>query len=135
MIVREFNGRVLMSGGTRCYLPVSIRLSYEPAVDPLAVVMTVMDGEERIPWMFALDLLQGGVESETPVGEGDVRIRTGNDGNAVVVCLRSHEGHADLGLPTRLVKSFLAAVGPATSECAVTLDARIDELIEEILNA
>jgi hypothetical protein len=85
--------------------------------------------------MFSLDLLQEGSESEVAVGEGDVRIRTDNNGNVVVVCLRSHEGHADLGLPAHWVRPFLMDVQPATAQCAALLDARIDDLIEEILGA
>ena len=139
MITQTLEGRLLQTGSTRCRLPINVHLSYDPDENPLAVTMVVSEAglldPERIPWEFALDLLQEGSVSHEAVGQGDVKIRIGNEPSTLLICLTSHEGHADLGLPMRAVRSFLANVQPATERCSALLGEQIDELIEEIYNA
>lgn len=135
MIYRDIEGRVLESDGQPKLTPIDIRLAYDGDLDPLAVQMIFRGIEGSIPWIFALDLLQEGVASQQLVGFGDVKIRSSSSGQAVLVCLKSHEGHAHVGMPASEVLAFLGDVGEASSDCSTLLDAHIDNLIEEILNA
>ncbi|MET8847999.1 SsgA family sporulation/cell division regulator [Amycolatopsis sp. NPDC004625] len=89
-------------------------LHYDPA-DPYAV--TLVTGFTR--WVFARELLAGGLIE--PTGDGDVHIRpdTGGDPALIVIRLSSPDGEAELLIPRgaaeRATDEFDAAV-PAGTE-------------------
>lgn len=90
-------------------LPLEAELQYS-STDPLAVVALFDTGEDApIRWVFARDLLIGGLERRT--GDGDVAVypATGVDGDqAVRIRLRSPDGDALLEAGTDSISQFLA---------------------------
>lgn len=78
------------------------------AADPLAVVAVFHAGSEPVRWVFARDLLAGGVFAH--VGAGDVQMWpcSDNRGRATVVLeLVSPNGHALVLAPAVQVTDFL----------------------------
>lgn len=135
MITSEFEGRILQSQGQPARVPVHVILSHDPDGDPLAVQMTFSGGtmEDVVVWTFSLDLLQEGSTAREKIGEGDVKMRLATGGRALIVCLTSPEGHADVGVPAGKVHSFLRSVQEASGDCSVRLDEELDLFIEEVL--
>lgn len=134
MISATFPAIILKSGSDRVAIPVEVTFTYDADYDPFAVQMLVeVPGEPDVVWYFSRELLLRGVNSFTPVGSGDVKFRyDGSD--RLLMCLRTPEGHADLGLPHGRVGGFLQEtleLASASVECPVEM---IDNLIEEILN-
>lgn len=131
MIVREFAGTVLRAGGVNVNNPVLVELVYDPT-NPYAVKTSFSaPGEEAVVWHLGRELLWKGVRSRSALGDGDVRVRASGPG--VVLCLRSPEGHADIGLPLAEVDQFLA---DTIIECPFgheDVDARIDRILADIL--
>ena len=135
MVTSSFAGRIIQSDGAVVLAPVGVRLTYSPDTDPLAVTMTFLQDDSKVVWTVGLDLLQEGVTVREKVGEGDVGFRLSSSRDKLLVCLKSPEGHADLGFPLAPVVAFLGHVQAASASCSVALDNQIDDLIEEILNS
>ncbi|GAA3054062.1 SsgA family sporulation/cell division regulator [Kitasatospora albolonga] len=94
--------------------PLRVTLRYR-ACDPLAVRMgfpaefaldgePVPDGVPEITWVFARELLAGGVDQ--PCGQGDVHVRPSSPRHTLVE-LRSPEGTALVRFPAPELRRFL----------------------------
>lgn len=113
-------------------LEMSVTLGYD-SHDPFAVSATMETSSLRITWVFARDLLHGGLIE--PTGDGDVHVWPCLDtrGRSVLALeLCSDEGDALLELPTQTVASFvdntLAAVPAGTESDHVDVDALIGSI-------
>jgi len=73
--------------------------------DPYAVQLELSVAEHTVMWTFGRALLTDGLG--TASGEGDVRLQPLAD-DALLVELRSAEGHCKLQLESRDVRQFLA---------------------------
>jgi hypothetical protein len=135
MITNQVHALILKSNGQNCYIPFQAELKWDPA-EPLAVHMVChLDDGDR-DWMIGRDLLAEGAVSLKSVGDGDVRIkREGPVSSRLLVCLRSHDGHADLGLNQPHVIRFLGRIQTACPLGQEDITDQIDELIKEIYSA
>ncbi|MEO5711642.1 MAG: SsgA family sporulation/cell division regulator [Nocardioidaceae bacterium] len=116
-------------------LELNVTLGYDSR-DPFAVSAVMETSSLRITWVFARELLDGGLLE--PTGDGDVHVWPCLDhhGHSILALeLCSDDGDALLELPTQKVAGFvdntLAAV-PAGTE-ADHLD--VDALLESIFGA
>lgn len=135
MIAHEFPANVVCIGRTWTNIPFQCELSYNPADNQEAVTLTCRaEGDEDVVWLISRQALADGAESVAITGEGDVKFRqTQQPTKGVMVCLTSHEGHADLLLSYERVRAFLdetISVVPIGSE---NFEAAIDEALKEIL--
>lgn len=133
MIMTRFTGLVVKTMGVTVNAPVGITLTYDTDDNPLAVQMLIdVPNEGEVAWYFARDLLIRGINSPTPVGQGDVKLRY--EKGTLLMCLKNATGHADINLPHDVVAGFLELTLnelPASGEeCPVEM---IDEAIAEIL--
>jgi hypothetical protein len=112
-------------------LPASFNYS---AHEPLAVTVDFVGTEASVRWVFARDLLQGGMTR--PVGEGDVTCwpGTSDDGRVVCISLRSPTGEALLEAPAEDVKAFLQRSYEVVPEGRETDHIDIDDLIADLLD-
>lgn len=135
MTARKLQGVIYKTNGFVVNFPILVDLVYDAENNPLAVQM-IIDGDRQgdIVWVFSRDLMASGLRSYTTVGQGDVRFRYNPTDNALLVCLRRPEGHADLGLPAEGVAAFLEKASEEAPFGAEELDSHIDELIEELLS-
>lgn len=132
-VTETMKARLVAShGGT---LELSVTLGFDSR-DPYAVSATMETSSVRITWVFARDLLDGGLLE--PTGDGDVHVWPclDNRGRSVLALeLCSDDGDALLELPTQTVAGFiddtLAAV-PAGTEGDHT---DVDALLESIFAA
>jgi len=60
----------------------------------------------EMKWIVGRDLMAEGLDSESWVGEGDVKLRRDSHGS-VSVSLDSHEGKATITVPRRPLKDFI----------------------------
>lgn len=106
------------------------------AADPLAVT-AVFDttASEPVPWIFARDLLSGGLDE--PCGTGDIRVDPAVDPHGtptVRIRLRSPDGDALLEAPASAVEDFLIqtwALVPTGAESRLLgIDAVLDSLLD-----
>lgn len=87
-------------------LPVPCLLGYS-AEEPLSVRASFDTGGTRVQWVFARDILVGGLEY--PTGHGDVTcwpVRQGEEDN-VCLSLTSPSGAAALAAPAEDIRAFL----------------------------
>ncbi|PSK96956.1 sporulation and cell division protein SsgA [Haloactinopolyspora alba] len=104
--------------------------------DPVAVT-AVFDtaGHEPVPWVFARDLLSGGLDE--PTGDGDIRVWPGLDGHGtrtVRFRLRSPDGDALLEAPAHAVEDFLIQTWSLVPTGAEGRLLGIDALLDSLLN-
>lgn len=135
MITNEVHAIVLKSNGETCYIPFTASFRWEPE-NPLAVHMVLHLLEGDVTWVVGRELLQRGATSLLSVGDGDVKVkREGPASSRLLVCLKSPEGHADIGFNQPHVVRFLNRTVAVTPIGEESLDTQLDELIEEIYRA
>ena len=134
MITREFTAYIKRAAGQDVHIPVSVRFAYDPDRDPLAVqaVFRVDEEEDRV-WDFGWELLSEGVRSVSPHGRGDVKFRYFPMAAAVLMCLKSPEGHVDIALPLSEVGGFLHDTRKAFEEASQDCTAMVDDFLKEVL--
>jgi hypothetical protein len=114
---------------------VLVELAYDADEDPLAVRMTFKaPNEEDVVWLIGRDLLRDGAFGGGVAGHGDVRFRVDVSDDALVVCLRSHEGHAHVALPLEGVRDFVQDTAEEAAAAAGRIESLIDAGIEGLLN-
>ncbi|WP_330342225.1 SsgA family sporulation/cell division regulator [Streptomyces sp. NBC_00557] len=104
-VVQGVTARLVVSRA--CFLPLCMRLRYEPA-DPYVVrAAFFLHSDEPAAWVLGRDLLADGLEG--CAGHGDVRIwsAVGRGDQAMYLALRSRAGTALLEVPVQDVKAFL----------------------------
>jgi hypothetical protein len=113
-------------------LEMSVRLGYDSR-DPFAVSATMETPSLRITWVFARELLDGGLVE--PTGDGDVHVWPclDNSGRSVIALeLCSNDGDALVELPTETVAGFventLAAVPAGTESDHLDVDALLESI-------
>lgn len=102
-------------------LPLPVQLRYSSR-DPYAVTLVFSGPDEDVMWVFARDLLAGGLV--LPRGQGDVRVRPEiRDGSKfIMIGLTSPDGTAELEADATQIASFIAqteALVPRGSEHTV----------------
>lgn len=109
MIVREFEGRIVRTGERFVNVPVRCALTYDASTDPLAVSMRLHEPEYGcdVTWIVDRELLDTGRRSLTSYGQGDMKMRWMPACGQLAICLRNHDGHADLALPWAEVGQFM----------------------------
>lgn len=136
MIEAKFEGRLLVTNNTRLDEALSIELYFDEENDPLAVQMVFKHDEDEVCWTVGRELLMRGSVSRAPYGSGDVGFRAEPNKNRILACLKSPEGHADIGLPQDEVIRFLnrtmAACRFGGIEEEETVSGHVDALIAEI---
>lgn len=114
-------------------VPLRVALRYGTE-DPFAVTAAFQGDGVAIEWVFARDLLCGGLDR--PCGEGDVHVwpSDGPDGALVLLSLSSPDGQAVLEADAPDVRAFLdrtLALVPAGAEGEhVDLDGELAELFD-----
>jgi hypothetical protein len=104
-------------------------------LDPLAVSLTVVR-EPAHPalvqgeWMMLRDFLRYGIEA--PTGDGDVRVRPGDD-TQMVIDLTGPVGRCSVSVPSGVVREFLDATEREVPAGEERSDDAIDDLIEQLL--
>lgn len=139
MIEKEMTGVILntaVTGPVR--VPVRVGLTYDEINDPYAVQAVFADSAadgDDIHWTFSRDSMYQGVAASGvfSVGSGNVRFKLEPALGALVCCLRSPEGHADIGLPLGDVQSFLDACTQAVPLGRESVEDALDSFIEEVL--
>lgn len=131
-VSRTVRLRMLAAAGT---VPVDAELRYS-ASDPFAVEALFDTGESQwVRWVFARDLLAGGLVGSA--GEGDVSVAPAQDegGRRVVhVQLSSPEGMAVLEAPARAVADFLAATYDLVPAGLEGEHLHIDDTVDALLD-
>ena len=123
--------------GSETGIDLPARLRYE-AADPYAVRLIFGLGatEETVEWVFARELLSGGMTG--PTGGGDVRIAPGtiedpDSRTELTVALSSPSGSAMLSVPRALATNFLLAtyelVWPGCESQHLDLDSAVESLL------
>ncbi len=119
-------------GGYGIPVPASFHYS---AHEPLSVIADFTSGDLAVQWVFARDLLHGGLDR--PVGQGDVTCWPGSsaDERVVNIALRSPSGEALLEAPAVHIEAFLARsyeIVPQGSEIEhLDIDGLIDDLLAD----
>jgi len=127
----SINLRLVVADADAVPLPVSLRYS---AADPYAVRAVFSGDGMVVEWVFARELLRGGLSS--PTGDGDVHIwpSWGTGRELVMISLTSPDGQAVLEAAAKDVRSFLdrtAVVVPDGDETAhLDLDAALTRLLD-----
>jgi hypothetical protein len=129
-VTSQLDVRLVVPGDAGVPLPVTLR--YDPA-DPYAVYATFRTPDGSVEWVFARELLSGGLER--PVGDGDVRVwpawRAGSD--VVCIALVSPDGQALLetaaGELEDFVSRMLAAVPQGDESQHLDVDAAVAALL------
>jgi hypothetical protein len=135
VITNQVNAIVLKSGSTSCYVPFEAELRWN-SDDPFAVRLVCHLAEGDNVWAMSRELLRQGSTSLHRVGEGDIKIRReGPVSSRLLVCLRSHEGHADIGLNQPHVVRFLQRVEQAHPMGSEDVTSQIDDFLEELYRA
>ncbi|MFN8183724.1 MAG: SsgA family sporulation/cell division regulator [Candidatus Nanopelagicales bacterium] len=119
--------------GSDLDVPMPASFNYS-AHEPLAVTVDFVGTEASVQWVFARDLLQGGMTR--PVGEGDVTCwpGTNDQGHVVCIALRSPTGEALLEAPADDVAAFLRRSYEVVPEGCEGDHLDIDDLIAELLS-
>jgi hypothetical protein len=123
--------RLVVADAAAVPLPVSLRYS---AADPYAVRAVFSGDGMTVEWVFARELLRGGLGG--PIGDGDVHIwpSWGTGRELLMISLTSPDGQAVLEASAQDVRSFLdrtAAVVPDGDETAyLDLDAALARLLD-----
>ncbi len=105
------------------------------AHEPFSVRATFRTSEGDVNWVFARELLAGGLRK--PTGEGDIAVWPSKSNGHDVLCLSlsSPSGQALMEAPFEEVEDFLArafTVVPAGSEGAMLdMDSLIDRLLDD----
>lgn len=138
MISRKFPAVVVRNSAGPINTPIQVELAWDPDRDPFAVAMTCSLSAEQsgtgsdqdIVWVFGRDLLADGLRSARVVGRGDVKMRLDRSDQArLIICLSSHDGHADLALPVPDASAFL----DDTRQHSELGDEDVEDLIDEFL--
>lgn len=136
MITRTFEALVRRTQGVAVNFPVTVTLEYDAGTNPFAVeVVFQPPGEPDVVWSISRDLLVGGLDSSTVYGQGDIRFRYSPEADAVLMCLKSHEGHADIALPHEEVAGFLEDTEDAAEISDEACGALVDAFIKEVLES
>lgn len=139
MIKHKVSGVILKSGVVSCRIPVTVEFVYDPS-DPLAVEIIFDwtdddgDGASTI-WTVARGLLVVGCASPMAYGSGDFRLRLDRASDTVITCMKTPEGHADVGIDAQGLINFLDATTAAVRLGDECLDSAIDEALKEILGS
>lgn len=103
--------------------------------DPFAVTVTFLAPTGDLPWTFSRDLLMGGLNS--PTGVGDVRVWPSRDEYGVAVVMiefSSPDGHLLTQVGANDVAGFLAetigAVPPGAESGLLDIDDLVGRLLE-----
>ncbi|WP_406466403.1 SsgA family sporulation/cell division regulator [Streptomyces sp. NBC_01594] len=114
-------------------LPVPASLRYE-AADPYIVHAAFhTDADKAVEWVFARDLLAGGLHR--PTGIGDVRVWPSWSHGQSVVCIALNPPHGEalLEAPAQALNSFLkrtdAVVPPGTEHRHLDLDTQLSRFL------
>ncbi len=131
-VSRSVRLRMLAAAGT---IPVDAELRYA-AADPFAVEALFDTGDtEWVRWVFARDLLAGGLVGSA--GEGDVCVAPAQDevGRRVVhVQLSSPEGLAVLEAPAQTLGEFLAKTYDLVPAGLEGEHMQIDDTVDALLD-
>lgn len=139
MIEYTMEGRIARVGVRRTDIRLGVSFQWDPDEDPISISMICTweedDGDQMVVWKFSFELLELGCRSATPVGQGDVKLKS--IGDRFLVCLKNPDGHADLSLPHREVRLFADEVekaldGAEVDEC---ISSRLDAFLEEVLGS
>ena len=126
-------GKLVRAGGMDVNEDVMVTFQYDPEGDPLAI--SLLFEADFLPfvitWTFSRDLLVQAVDSPFIVGEGDVRLR--NDGEDLLICLKSPDGHADLTTPIDEARQFLDEAAAEADRSSPDFEAAADEFLKEVL--
>lgn len=133
MITTETPARLVRSMETRCDIPIRVALSYDE-YDPMAIAMTFISDEGDNIWVASRESLAEALDTECPVGRGDVRFRCDRGARTLQVCLRAMGGHADILLPLMAVGAWMDEVDAAADEADHFLAEAVDAAIEELLS-
>lgn len=136
MITREFEARIKRNAGQDVDVPVQVTLSYDAEVNPYAVqaVFDVGDGDDRV-WLFGRELLTAGAISYVPLGRGDVKFRYFPQADALLMCVKSPDGHADVALPHGEIVASLRDTQELFDEASEDCTALIDGFLKEALGS
>lgn len=134
MIQHTVSGHVLKTGGMSVNTPVDVEMAYDEENDPLAVQMIFkVEEEAEVCWVMSRELIMRGTTSRMPYGAGDVRFRAEPEFDRVLVCLRTPEGHADIGLNRTELIDFLNCTQSVVPLGREPLDDLIDQELKELL--
>jgi hypothetical protein len=106
-VVDEVALRLVVPGDDGVLLRATLRYD---ARDPFAVEATFRAGEESVSWVLGRDVLSGGLNAET--GVGDVRVwpaacADGDPDDMIMIELRSPDGQAQLAVDSADLDAFL----------------------------
>jgi hypothetical protein len=134
MITTHMRGYLVKAGDTPCRVPIPVDLHWSEA-DPAAFSMAFNVGPEDdgITWLASYDLLAEAMTCDTPVGDGDVRLRRENFAKVLFVCLKGQDGHADIALPVGPVEDFLNQSQLDVDLAQDLIPAQMEEFIREVL--
>lgn len=131
VITTELTLNLVVGGDYGIPVPASFHYS---AHEPLSVVADFSNGDVAVQWVFARDLLHGGLDR--PIGQGDVTCWPGVSSDEAVVCiaLRSPSGEALLEAPADAIATFLARSFEVVPQGTEMDHLDIDALIEDLLS-
>jgi hypothetical protein len=111
-------------------VPLQVGLRYS-AADPYAVRAAFRGSEATVEWVFARDLLLGGMRE--PTGAGDVHVWPGRSGeDSVHISLSSPDGRAVLQADRRDLVRFLDATTSLVPLGAEEVHMDLDDVIAKL---
>lgn len=115
-------------------VPLQVGLRYS-AADPYAVRAAFRGSETTVEWVFARDLLLGGMRERT--GAGDVHVWPGRNGEdeAIHIALSSPDGRAVLQADRHDLVRFLAATTALVPVGAEEIHMDLDDVIAKLCAA
>ncbi len=114
-------------------VPLQVGLRYS-AADPYAVRAAFRGSEATVEWVFARDLLFGGMQEGT--GAGDVHVWPGRNGeDAVHISLSSPDGRAVLQADRQDLVRFLEATTALVPVGAEEVHMDLDDVIAKLCAA
>lgn len=136
MISVTIPATVLHTGGRVVNRSIEVTLTYDVDTDPYAVQAIFQAvAEEDVVWVFSRELLNRGINSEGPVGAGDVKFRyLGVIDGGLLMCLSNPDSHCDVRFDRDEVDDFLLDTLRVCPVGGEQIGTEVDDLIEEILN-
>lgn len=130
VITTEVTLNLVIGGDYGIPVPASFHYS---AHEPLSVIADFTSGDVAVKWVFARELLRGGLER--PVGQGDVTCwpADSSGGRKVCIGLHSPSGEALLEAPADEIEAFLARSYEVVPEGSEMEHLDIDGLISDLL--
>lgn len=103
--------------------------------DPYVVTFEIQQPNSRdtVTWTLSRDMLAAGYCSQTPIGEGDVKIWRCDDGNGLHFELANQHGSAFLHVSPRMVEEFLCETYSIVAEGNESHYVDIDGICRQLL--